>query len=188
MITVDIAVAPFPVTNDCYTRIIVDGHPDWFSSKENRFYSYVIKKPIRTWISPYRKRIFVWPGFLPAFVKEANEASYFFRFSGLREDFDLFKEEINFQAAHLLEERVRINVNSDVILNLDRMADELQVILSGIIDNSIISRRNRRLAQCIKQRLKKKELEFELNEKKIAPGLLLCTDHPILSVSASVIL
>ena len=95
----DIKIYSLPFALDgVYTRIVLVDHADWFNARNNKFYSYVLRKPIEQWLFPYSRKLFTWPGFLASLVKEINEREFNFSFVGLDGDYKLFREEILSQA------------------------------------------------------------------------------------------
>lgn len=165
MVNVEIRVTPFALDSNRYTTIIVDKHSEWLSGSNSKFFSYVIQKPIRRWMCPYRERVFVWPGFLPALVKEINEDTYCFQFSGTEEDYSFFEREIRYQAEHTIFDRLKIDVNLKENIDVVRISIDIQNLLKELYDNSTISRTQKHQLRYIRKQLHSPDFEIIANEE-----------------------
>jgi len=165
MVNVEIRVTPFALDRGRYTTIIVDQHNEWLSGNNSKFFSYVIQKPIRRWMCPYRERVFVWHGFLPALMKEINEDAYSFQFSGTQEDYAFFERELRYQAEHSALERLKIDVSLKENIDMARISDDIQSILRELYDNSTISKTQKRQLRYIRKQLKPSGFGIMMNEE-----------------------
>lgn len=165
MVSVEIRVTPFAVERNRYTTIIVDNDYKWLSGSNSKFFSYVIKKPMRRWMCPYRERVFVWPGFLPALMKEVNEDAYSFQFSGTKEDYAFFEREIRYQEKNLAIEELKIDVSLKENMDIARISDGMKGILNELHDNSTISKTQRQQLKYVRKQLNPSGAGIMVNEE-----------------------
>lgn len=96
---VELYIVPYAKDNEIKTRLVVDGNK--IDSKDNRLTNLVVYQPMRKWLNPYKKKLFVWDGLLAEIIDEFNEKSIHFFFSGCKADFTIFKKCILLQQAIL---------------------------------------------------------------------------------------
>lgn len=103
---IELFILPYAKENEIKTRLIVDGNK--IDSKDNRLTNLVVYQPMRRWLNPYKKKLFVWDGFLPEIVEEFNDKSIHFVFHGCKSDYIVFKSSI-------LSQQTRYNRNGESV-------------------------------------------------------------------------
>ncbi|MGN0599423.1 MAG: hypothetical protein ACI4JK_05955 [Oscillospiraceae bacterium] len=96
---IELYIVPHTKDNEVKTRLVVDGNK--IDSKDNRLTNLVVYQPMRKWLNPYKKKLFVWDGLLSEIIEEFNDKSIHFLFSGCKADFTIFKKCILLQQAKL---------------------------------------------------------------------------------------
>ena len=96
---VELYIVPYAEDHGIKTRLVVDGNK--IDSKDNRLTNLVVYQPMRKWLNPYKKKLFVWEGFLAEIIEEFNDTSIQFAFSGCKADFTMFRKSILLQQAKL---------------------------------------------------------------------------------------
>ena len=96
---VELYIIPHAKEDEIKTRLTVDGNR--IDSKDNRFTNLVVYQPMRKWLNPYRKMLFVWDGFLAELIEEFNDNSVHFVFRGCKADFTVFRKSIIYQQTKL---------------------------------------------------------------------------------------
>lgn len=96
---IELYIVPYAKDNEIKTRLVVDGNK--IDSKDNRLTNLVVYQPMRKWLNPYKKKLFVWDGLLAEIIEEFNDKSIHFVFSGCKADFTIFKKCILLQQAKL---------------------------------------------------------------------------------------
>ena len=87
---VELYIIPYAKDNEMKTRLVVDGNK--IDSKDNRLTNLVVYQPMRKWLNPYKKKLFVWDGLLAEIIEEFNDKSIHFVFCGCKADFTIFKK------------------------------------------------------------------------------------------------
>ncbi len=108
---IELFIMPYARDNEVKTRLIVDENKIY--SKDNRLTNLVVYQPMRKWLTPYKKKLFVWDGLLEEVIEEFNDRSIHFIFYGLKSDFALFRKSI-------LQQQMNLNRNGgtvDVVLD-----------------------------------------------------------------------
>ena len=95
----ELYIVPHTKDNEVKTRLVVDGNK--IDSKDNRLTNLVVYQPMRKWLNPYKKKLFVWDGLLSEIIEEFNDKSIHFHFSGCKADFTIFKKCILLQQAKM---------------------------------------------------------------------------------------
>lgn len=103
---IELYIVPYAKDNEIRTRLVVDGNK--IDSKDNRLTNLVVYQPMRKWLNPYKKKLFVWNGLLAEIIDEFNDKSIHFVFCGCKADFTMFKKSI-------LQQQTRLNRNSDAV-------------------------------------------------------------------------
>jgi len=96
---IELYIVPHTKDNEVKTRLVVDGNK--IDSKDNRLTNMVVYQPMRKWLNPYKKKLFVWDGLLSEIIEEFNDKSIHFHFSGCKADFTIFKKCILLQQAKM---------------------------------------------------------------------------------------
>lgn len=96
---IELYIVPHTKDNEVKTRLVVDGNK--IDSKDNRLTNLVVYQPMRKWLNPYKKKLFVWDGLLSEIIEEFNDKSIHFVFCGCKADFTIFKKSIILQQAKL---------------------------------------------------------------------------------------
>lgn len=96
---IELYIVPYAKDNEVKTRLVVDGNK--IDSKDNRLTNLVVYQPMRKWLNPYKKKLFVWDGLLAEIIEEFNDKSIHFVFCGCKADFTIFKKSILLQQAKL---------------------------------------------------------------------------------------
>ncbi len=149
MKNVELFIIPYAKDNEIKTRLIVDGNK--IDSKDNRLTNLVVYQPMRKWLNPYKKKLFVWGGILSEIIEEFNDKSIHFVFNGCKADFTLFKKSILLHQMNLNRNGGAVSVSFEFIdkLHPQKTIEELLVILDdlyfeadnwgedGIIDNLV---------------------------------------------------
>ncbi len=99
MKNVELYIVPYAKENEVKTRLVVDGNK--IDSKDNRLTNLVVYQPMRKWLNPYKKKLFVWDGLLAEIIEEFNDKSLHFVFHGCKADFTIFKKSILLQQINL---------------------------------------------------------------------------------------
>lgn len=99
---IELFIIPYAKENQVKTRLIVDSNR--IDSKDNRFTNLVVYQPMRKWLNPYKKKLFVWEGLLAEIIEEFNDKSIHFIFHGCKSDYILFKKSI-------LVQQIKLNRN-----------------------------------------------------------------------------
>ncbi|MCD8107338.1 MAG: hypothetical protein LUE20_05180 [Oscillospiraceae bacterium] len=105
---IELFIRPFAKENEVKTKLIVNNRSkkEEITSKDNRLTSLVVNQPMRKWLTPYKKKLFVWEGFLPEIIEEFNDSSLSFVFHGCKADYAIFKKTI-------CEQQEKINRNGE---------------------------------------------------------------------------
>ena len=96
---VELYIVPYAKDNEIKTHLVVDGSR--IVSKDNRLTNLVVYQPMRKWLNPYKKKLFVWDGLLAEIIEELNDPSIRFDFFGCHADFTMFRKCILTQQAGL---------------------------------------------------------------------------------------
>lgn len=96
---VELYIVPYVKDDEIRTHLVVDGNR--IDSKDNRLTNLVVYQPMRKWLNPYKKKLFVWNGLLAEIIEEFNDKSIQFVFCGCKADFTIFKRSILLQQAKL---------------------------------------------------------------------------------------
>lgn len=96
---VELHIVPYAKDGEIKTRLVVDGNK--IDSKDNRLTNLVVYQPMRKWLNPYKKKLFVWDGLLAEIIEEFNDKSISFIFCGCKADFTVFKKSILLQQTKL---------------------------------------------------------------------------------------
>lgn len=108
MRNIEIYSFPFQKGNEVSTRLVVDRQE--FNNPDNRLTQYVVNKPMEKWLKSYKRKLFVWRGFLYELALELNASDYTIAFNGTGDGFKVFAEEILLQRAELERDGRKINV------------------------------------------------------------------------------
>ena len=110
---IELYIVPHTKDNEVKTSLVVDGNK--IDSKDNRLTNLVVYQPMRKWLNPYKKKLFVWDGLLAEIIEEFNDKSIHFLFSGCKADFTIFKKCILLQQAKLNRNGGAVHVAFDFI-------------------------------------------------------------------------
>lgn len=117
MKTIDLYVFPFGRKDGMKTRLLIDGME--INSPNNKLTQFVVKQPMSRWLKTYRKKLFVWRGFLYELVTDLNDADYVINFFGRKTDFEQFSKEVGLQKEQLAESGRTVSVRLSYIPNAD---------------------------------------------------------------------
>ena len=106
---VELYIDLYAKDNEVRTRLVVDGNK--IDSKDNRLTNLVVYQPMRKWLNPYKKKLFVWNGLLAEIIEEFNDKSIHFVFCGCKADFTIFKRSILLQQAKLNRNGENVDVD-----------------------------------------------------------------------------
>ena len=96
---IELELLPLAKEGESKTRLVVDG--SLIASRDNRLTDLVVCQPMRKWLNPYKKKLFVWAGLLPEILEEFNDTAVQFTFCGCKADFTVFQKSILLQQAKL---------------------------------------------------------------------------------------
>lgn len=153
MKNIELFIASFAKENEAKTKLTVNSKSkkEEITSKDNRLTSLVVNQPMRKWLNPYKKKLFVWEGFLPEIIEEFNDSSLSFVFHGCKADYAIFKKKIieqqdkinrNGETAHVVFEKFKEDkwnpesVMKILIENLNKM----RVVAEDWSDDELISK------------------------------------------------
>ena len=103
---IELFIIPYAKENEVKTRLVVDGNQ--IDSKDNRLTNLVVYQPMRKWLNPYKKKLFVWDGLLPEVIEEFNDRSIRFVFHGCKADYIFFNKNI-------LAQQMKLNRNGGAV-------------------------------------------------------------------------
>ena len=103
---IELFIIPYAKENAVKTRLVVDGNK--IDSKDNRLTNLVVYQPMSRWLTPYKKKLFMWEGLLPEIIEEFNDKSVQFQFHGCKADYLLFRKNI-------LEQQLKLNRNGGAV-------------------------------------------------------------------------
>lgn len=109
MRTIDIYAFPFQKGNELMTRLFIDSQE--INNPDNRLTQYVVKKPMSKWLKSYKRKLFVWKGFLFELAYELNASDYTIIFHGRQDDFEVFVDEVLKQKVQLENEGRKISLD-----------------------------------------------------------------------------
>ena len=129
---IELFIIPYPKENEVKTRLIVDGNK--INSKDNRLTNLVVYQPMRKWLNPYKKKLFIWEGLLAEVVEEFNDKAIHFIFHGCKADYTLFKKSILVQQMKLNRNGGAVDVSFELIdkWNPKKTAKELAELLDDL--------------------------------------------------------
>lgn len=142
---IELFIIPYAKENEVKTRLIVDGNK--IDSKDNRLTNLVVYQPMRKWLNPYKKKLFVWEGLLAEVVEEFNDKTIHFVFHGCKADYILFKKSILVQQLKLNRNGGAVDVSFETIdkwnpkitvKELDELLDDLRVEADNWGEDEII--------------------------------------------------
>lgn len=103
---VELQIVPFAGKNAAKTRLVVNGSK--IDSKDNRLTNLVVFQPMRKWLNPYRKKLFVWGGLMKEIIEELNDNEIHFVFKGCLADYTLFKR-------GMIAQQMKLNRNAGAV-------------------------------------------------------------------------
>lgn len=129
---IELFIIPFAKENEVKTRLVVDGNN--IDSKDNRLTNLVVYQPMRKWLNPYKKKLFVWDGLLAEIIEEFNDRSLRFVFHGCKADYVLFKKSVLVQQTKLNRNGGAVDVAFELIDKWDpkKTVKELIEILDDL--------------------------------------------------------
>lgn len=110
---IELFIIPCAKEHEINTRLVVDGNKIY--SKDNRLTNLVVYQPMRKWLNPYKKKLFVWEGILAEIVEEFNDHVVHFIFHGCKADYTLFRKSILLQQAKLNRNGGAVDVSFEAI-------------------------------------------------------------------------
>lgn len=113
MKNIELTIIPYAKENEMKTCLVVDGNN--ICSKDNRLTNLVVYQPMRKWLTPYKKKLFMWEGLLEEVIEEFNDKSIHFIFYGFMPDFTLFRKSILQQQNKLNRNGGSVDVAFDVV-------------------------------------------------------------------------
>lgn len=108
MRTIEIYSYPFQRGEETATRLVVDKQE--YDNQNNRLTQYIVKKPMSKWLNGYKRKLFVWRGFLYELALELNASDYTIEFYGTEDEYKVFGGEILRQKAQLEQDGRKISV------------------------------------------------------------------------------
>lgn len=110
---VELFIVPYAKENEIKTRLVVDGNE--IDSKDNRLTNLVVYQPMRKWLNPYIRKLFVWDGLLAEVIEEFNDKSIHLVFHGCKADYTLFKKSILLQQMKLNRNGGAVDVTFEIV-------------------------------------------------------------------------
>ncbi|MCD7886809.1 MAG: hypothetical protein LUG44_04225 [Clostridiales bacterium] len=114
---IELFIMPYAKKNEVKTQLVVDGAR--ISSKDNRLTNLVVYQPMRRWLNPYKKKLFVWEGLLAEAIEEFNDKSIRFLFHGCKADYLLFQKSILAQQRELNRNGEAVAVSLEMVEKWD---------------------------------------------------------------------
>ena len=108
MRTIEVYSFPYNKNSEVFTRLFIDKQE--INNPDNRLTQFVVKKPMSKWLKSYKRKLFVWKGFLYELAVELNASDYTIVFNGTEDDFQIFSEEIMLQKMQLENDGRKINI------------------------------------------------------------------------------
>ena len=161
MMNIEIATSPFELMDHIHTRLVADGDPHWFDGRNNRLYRHVVCMPMTRWLIPYQERLSVWPGFLSALSREANERAFHFRFFGKPEAYEVFCREVAFQRDQLEREQLEVSFSHAGQPDAQKLKAQMRKLLLKMQDELIFNRQDNKNANQLRRQLDAPQLKLE---------------------------